>query len=135
VATLTPKVPMPIPTAEAAPSAYEYLFLDDALNDDVGLEAEFQKQSRGWHNDTRVMSSIQKKIFNEHYQRIIGMGKPALPLIFRELKERGGYWYWALECITGLNPAASATNIEEAKRAWLEFATSANYINVDQGRN
>jgi hypothetical protein len=62
------------------------------------------------------------------------MGKPVLPLIFRELKERGGYWYWALECITGLNPAASAASIEEATRTWLEFAASAHYIDVDKGR-
>jgi hypothetical protein len=130
VATLTPITPMPIPAAKAAPASYAYLFLDDG----VDLEAEFQKHAREWRRETRVLSSIQKKVSNAHYQRIIGMGKPVLPLIFRELKERGGYWYWALECITGLNPAASAASIEEATRTWLEFAASAHYINVDKGR-
>jgi hypothetical protein len=42
--------------------------------------------------------------------------------------ERGGQWYWALECITGDNSASDATSIEEAKRLWLDYAVKHHYI-------
>lgn len=92
------------------------------------LEAVFREHAELWWNETRILSSIEAKIFNQHYQRIIGMGRVALPLIFAALRDRGGQWYWALECITGENPAAYAETLMEAKRIWLEYAFTHNYL-------
>lgn len=88
----------------------------------------FREVASLWRQETRILSSIQAKIFNPHYQRIIGMGPAALSFIFTELKERGGYWYWALECITGENPAHQAESISLAKAAWLEYAVARGYL-------
>jgi hypothetical protein len=92
------------------------------------VEQEFRQHADLWWQETRVLSSIQAKIFNQHYQRIIGMGQAALPLIFSELRDRGGQWYWALECIVRDNPAAGAETLPEAKRMWLEYARKHNYL-------
>lgn len=96
--------------------------------EDATLEQEFRQHARRWWQETRILSSIQAKIFNQHYQRIIGMGRAVLPLIFSELRDRGGQWYWALECILGDNPAASAETLPEAKCLWLEYARKHNYL-------
>jgi hypothetical protein len=92
---------------------------------------DFYKYLERWKKETRILSSIQSKIFNQHYQRIMAMGKPVLPLIFSELRNNGGQWYWALECITGHNPAVGATNIPEAKQVWLDYAVEHGYLPAD----
>jgi hypothetical protein len=92
------------------------------------LESKFRESAEAWRRETRILSSVQAKIYNTHYQRIIGMGPAALPFIFSELRARGGYWYWALECITGDNPAAESDRISHAKAAWLEYAVQRGYI-------
>jgi hypothetical protein len=96
--------------------------------DSPTVEHNFRKHAESWRQETRVLSSIQAKVFNQHYQRIIGMGKAVLPLIFSELRGRGGHWYWALECITGDNPASNAATIPEAKAAWLAYGVQRGYI-------
>ena len=86
------------------------------------VEQVFKTLVEQWRKETSVLSSVQAKIFNANYQRVITLGRQVLPLIFRELRDRGGQWYWALECITGDNPAAGAQSISEAKQAWLRYA-------------
>ena len=56
------------------------------------------------------------------YQKIIGMGKDALPFIFRELATSGGDWIWALEMIVRKeNPASGKAKFKDAKEAWLNW--------------
>ncbi len=92
------------------------------------LGKEFHELAGKWRSETRILSSVSAKIFNPHYQRIIGMGRPALPFIFAELRDRGGFWYWALECICGENPAAESETLPDAKRVWLEYARRHGYL-------
>jgi hypothetical protein len=99
------------------------------------VEQVFKNLVEQWRKETSVLSSIQAKIFNPLYQRIMTLGTQALPLIFRELRDHGGQWYWALECITGDNPAAGAQNISEAKRAWLTYAVQRGYLGADERQN
>jgi hypothetical protein len=93
-----------------------------------GLEARFTALAEQWKRETRLQSSIDAKVFHPCYQKIIGMGPSALPLIFSELRARGGHWYWALQSITGENPAAGLETIPEARRAWIEYGVSRNFI-------
>jgi len=99
------------------------------------VEQIFKKLVEQWRKETSVLSSVQAKIFNANYQRVMTLGRQVLPLIFRELRDRGGQWYWALECITGDNPAASAQNISEAKQAWLRYAVERGYLGADERQN
>jgi hypothetical protein len=99
------------------------------------IEQEFRLLVSQWRKDTRVLSSIQSKIFHRSYQRIMAMGKAVLPLIFDDLLRNGGQWYWALECITGDNPADTAADLQEAKSAWLAYAAQHGYLNAHERRH
>jgi hypothetical protein len=105
------------------------------VHTESAVEQVFKSLVEQWRRETSVLSSIQAKIFKPNYQRIMTLGTPVLPLIFRELRDRGGQWYWALECITGDNPAAGAANICEAKRAWLKYAVKRGYLIADERQN
>ena len=99
------------------------------------IEHQFRALFSQWRSETRVLSSIQSKVFNSNYQRIMAMGKAVLPLIFDDLMNNGGQWYWALECITGDNPAIHAESTREAKEAWLAYAAEHGYLNANERRN
>ncbi|OZE22150.1 hypothetical protein CH262_18945 [Rhodococcus sp. 05-2255-1e] len=58
------------------------------------------------------------------YQRIIGLGKPAVPLIVDELREGVDHWFWALSAITGTDHAAGATTMSEAAARWIAWYDS-----------
>jgi hypothetical protein len=88
---------------------------------------EFRSLADQWYRETGMLSMMQKKALHPAYQRIIGMGKDALPFIFQELKQRGGHWIWALTAITGEDPAEPDHSLKEAVAAWLEWGRRHGY--------
>lgn len=88
------------------------------------LRNEFKKLSRKWKEDVFFSSSTHKHYYHPSYQRIIGMGKDALPLIIQDLRETESDWFWALQCITGKDPVPKSSwgNFELARNAWLNWA-------------
>ena len=60
------------------------------------------------------------------YQQIIGMGTPALPLIFQELQREPDHWFWALGAITGENPVPEedAGDLDAMTDAWLSWGST-----------
>src|SRR5580698_3363154 len=93
------------------------------------LEQEFNELARQWRRETGMLSLTRQKAMHPAYQKIIGMGKDALPLIFREMRSRGGDWLWALESIVRpkVNPAQGTTNFKEAVAAWLRWGEENGY--------
>ena len=85
-------------------------------------EEQFNALAQRWYRETGMLSFINQKAMHPAYQRIIGMGRNALPFIFRELSENRGDWFWALESITDENPADGITNFRQASKAWLVWA-------------
>src|SRR6202167_3972691 len=79
---------------------------------------KFHRLAQQWYGETGMISMLHKKVMHPAYQRIIGMGKDALPFIFKELKEKRGHWLWALCSITGEDPAAGSQRFGEAVNAW-----------------
>lgn len=57
------------------------------------------------------------------YQKIIGMGELALPLIMRELRTRPNHWFWALKAITGEDPVPPQYRgqVRKMAAAWLDW--------------
>ena len=93
------------------------------------INAEFSALVQQWRNDTRKLSLVQQKAMHPAYQRIIGMGEKALPLIFRELERRGEHWLWALTAITGRDDIAKPDhNFKQAVQAWLEWGRARRYL-------
>lgn len=95
-----------------------------------GAEATFRELADEWREATRLSSSLTEMFLNRAYQRIIGMGPTAVPLILRELQQRPAHWFWALSSITGEDPV----NPEDAGRlrvmtaAWLRWGQERGYL-------
>jgi hypothetical protein len=89
-----------------------------------GVEALFEELADRWVNETRFVSALETQVLNDAYQRIIGLGPKALPLILNRLRTHGGNWFWALRAISGHDPirAEDYGNVQKMKEAWLEWA-------------
>ena len=87
------------------------------------LPEEFKKHEKKWKRDTQYSSSLTDKYLHSSYARIIGMGKPAVPLILRSLKQQPNDWFYALRAITGANPvrSADAGDMQKMSHAWLAW--------------
>lgn len=94
----------------------------------AALELEFKAHVEKWHNETRHTSSLTKMIAHPSYRRIMGMGRDALPLILRELKERPDHWLVALNAITGEDPVPADSKFNEAVDAWLAWGVEKGYL-------
>jgi hypothetical protein len=92
---------------------------------------EFSSLAKEWHDETRFLSSIHKMSIHPAYQRIIGMGYAAVPLILKELKDAPDYWFWALAAITGEDPVPvkEKGNLDAMAEAWLKWGEERGYIN------
>jgi hypothetical protein len=97
---------------------------------DAGLENRFRMLVARWREETRSVSSTTDRALHPAYQDIIGMGKPVLRLLFRELEQNGGHWFWALRHITRENPVPQqdAGNINRMREAWLRWGREHLYL-------
>lgn len=96
----------------------------DAAEETSSLADEFRHHADLWLSETANSSSIRQSVLHPSYQRIIGMGKPALPLIFERLAARPDPWFWALRAITGVDPVNpnDAGQVRKMADAWLAWA-------------
>jgi hypothetical protein len=95
-------------------------------------EYTFKGLLTSWHSERGATSSITQMVICRSYQRIIGMGDKAIPLILRDLEdhvEDPDHWFWALQALTGANPvpAEDRGDMSKMARAWLEWAYLAGY--------
>jgi len=93
---------------------------------------EFHELSSMWRRETGHLSSVERKVLHHAYQRIIGMGRAAVPLVLQELRARGGLWFWALHHMTGEDPAERSTTIAETRSAWLAWGCRKGYLSKDE---
>ncbi len=89
----------------------------------AAFRKEFSSHAKKWQEDTAFLSSLEDIALHPSYQRIIGMGRDALPLIFKDLQKSPNHWFWALYFITGENPvpAAAEGNMQAMAEAWLAW--------------
>jgi hypothetical protein len=88
------------------------------------LENLFDQLVVEWLADTLFSSSTTQMVMHPSYQRIIGLGERAVPLIIRRLRAGAEHWGWALEAITGESPVVpeDAGRIDRIRDAWLRWA-------------
>lgn len=94
------------------------------------LTHRFQSLTATWRRETALRSSVTAVAMHPAYQQIIGLGEPALPLIFRELRREPDHWFWALQAITGENPIPeeNAGDLEAMTIDWLAWAKTHGYL-------
>lgn len=103
---------------------------DGRDNNQLDLEQEFLRLTQQWRAETELLSSLTEMAAHPAYQRIIGMGRLALPMIFRELAAEPDHWFWALKAITGCDPVPPSHrgNLEMMAADWLDWGKSRGYV-------
>lgn len=94
-------------------------------------DERFKNLSALWKSETEFVSKVSKKIIHPAYQKIIGMGDPAVSLILKDLSENGPEdWFWALTAITDENPISNeiAGDMSAMTEAWLQWGRKAGYL-------
>jgi len=95
------------------------------------VEAKFLRLRDEWKSQRGPVSSTTKLAMHPAYQKIIGMGELAVPLILKDLTDNGpDDWFWALTAITDENPIAkeSAGDMRAMTEAWLQWGRNAGYL-------
>jgi predicted DNA-binding antitoxin AbrB/MazE fold protein len=94
------------------------------------LRRRFDCLAAQWKEETRYLSSTTDIVTNPAYQRIIGMGMPAVPLILEELRSQPYHWFWALNAITGEDPVAQSLRgrVREMADAWIAWGAEKGLI-------
>src|SRR5262245_50140031 len=83
----------------------------------------FARLAADWKARSRHLSNTAQMAMLDPYQRIIGMGWEAVPLILDELRREPDQWFWALEKITDENPVPpeAAGRVRQMAQAWIEW--------------
>lgn len=104
---------------------------------DERLQERFSQLARQWKDESRIMSNTAQMSMLRSYQRIIGLGPRAVPLILDELKRERDHWFWALEAITGENPVPreSVGKVEEMAQAWIEWGVNHGILSTNPIRS
>jgi hypothetical protein len=55
----------------------------------IAAEERFNKLAKVWKSETELVSKVSKRVMHPAYQKIIGMGEPAIPLILKDLSANG----------------------------------------------
>jgi hypothetical protein len=96
-------------------------------NDDA--EELFASLAAKWKSE-RVSTSSNLDIFlHDAYQKIIGLGRSAVPMILRELEKSQDHWYWALAAITREDPVPATLkgNMPAMRQSWLNWGRREGY--------
>jgi deoxycytidine triphosphate deaminase len=101
----------------------------NALVSEESIKETFDALAQEWREDTRLLSSVSKMVMHSAYQKIIGMGEAAIPLLLRELEQTRDHWLWALAAISREDPASPNDDFDQAVNAWLDWGRQRGYIN------
>lgn len=93
------------------------------------LRSDFEQLADEWEQGRPLGADISTMAMHPAYQRIIGMGPGAIPLLLSRLAQRPGHWFWALHAITGAEPVSpeSQGNLEQMTAAWLGWGKRNGY--------
>ena len=94
------------------------------------LEFTFSELVDVWKKESASTSSLHELIMHPAYQRIIGLGISAVPLLLRELQRAPDHWFWALTSITGENPVKEEQTgkLKEMTQSWIDWGKSQGHI-------
>src|SRR5439155_23531623 len=98
-----------------------FLSYDRVSSYRLPLELQFRVLAAQWKKDTLFEPSAWKIAAHPAYQRIIGLGWRAVPLIRGLLAHEADFWFEALVAITGEQPVAPqhGGNIDAMPQDWL----------------
>jgi hypothetical protein len=106
-----------------------FLSFDRVTSYRLPLEFQFLMLAIQWKQDNLFESSPWRMAAHPAYQRIIGMGRRAVPLILQLLSREADFWFEALLAITGEQPVPPehAGNMEAMRQDWLRWGREHGY--------
>jgi hypothetical protein len=108
-----------------------------AIEEKSATKKRFEKFARTWKSETELFSKVSKHVLHPAYQKIIGMGEAAIPLILEDLSQYGpDDWFWALTAISDENPITNeiAGDMVAMTEAWLQWGRKRGYLDDCQNR-
>lgn len=95
-----------------------------------GTANRFRALATAWRSSTAEMPWPQQRAMHPTYQKIIALGKRALPLILAELEIENDDWYWALRTIADEDPVPRGERGQRdaMRRRWLEWGRRNGYL-------
>jgi hypothetical protein len=93
-------------------------------------EAKFRRLADQWTRDAINVSSLTELTRHPHYKEIIDMGWEVVPYMLADLQNKRGYWFPALNEITGIRPfdPRQAGNFEKMTEAWITWGKNKKLI-------
>jgi hypothetical protein len=93
---------------------------------------KFKRLTAQWRSGRGTTSSVTDMVMCPSYQKIIGMGESAIPLILGELRSDGtepDHWFWALRVLTEADPVNEEDrgDIVKMSAAWLQWGLAQGY--------
>ena len=98
------------------------------IADPDAVRHEFEHLAAIWRRETGGAPFLITRVTHWAYQRIIGLGPEALPLILRELERETDHWYWALNAISGEDAAEGVEELRRAAAMWLKWGRAAQLL-------
>lgn len=95
------------------------------------LETQFMILAEKWKDDTGLYSTMGKKVVNDTYLDIIGLGREIVPFILKDIQNGGtAHWHSALKALTKENPVPEEDlhKNKKIKQAWLNWGTNNKLI-------
>jgi hypothetical protein len=73
---------------------------------------------------------MPRRLSHPAYLEIISLGKPAIPLLLRELEREPNDWFQALRILTGANPVRPEQRgrMKEMATAWLAWGREQGFL-------
>lgn len=101
---------------------------EDISSDEAkALAKRFESLADEWQRDTGASSLMAAKFRHPAYQQIVNdLGEKAIPLIFSRLRTHGGFWFAALEQLTGEKPHIAREDYgrySKIRDAWFRWET------------
>ena len=87
------------------------------------LEKAFRSYADKWYAETRRESSLTKITSNINYLKVIELGRPAVPLILKELQSNPAPWFLVLRVLTQNTEIGRGYpgNFEKMAEAWIKW--------------
>jgi len=111
-------------------STHEQLDRSISIEQRPNKRKKFEYYMQQWKFHRNSKSSILDSLSDLNYQNIIGMGKQALPFIFREMRKEYDDWFDALYEITGKDPVKEENygDFVEMTNDWILWAKIHKYL-------
>jgi hypothetical protein len=99
---------------------------------DLNIESKFRSLAKTWRTETEHLSSVARKIAHPSYLEIIRLGTfyptTVVSLILKELRKHPGFWFAALETVTGERPCNDHGDPNKERLIWLKWGKSRGYL-------